>query len=31
MLVLFTAVAAIALVRFYPQLVGYFSALATRR
>ncbi|GEM_PF-3204650 len=31
MLVLFTAVATIAIVRFYPQVVGYFSANATRR
>jgi hypothetical protein len=30
MLVLFTAVATIALVRFSPQVIGYFSALAAR-
>ena len=30
MLVLLTAVAAIAIVRFYPQVVGYFTALVAR-
>ncbi len=30
MLVLFTAVAAIALVRFLPQMFGYFSTLTAR-
>jgi hypothetical protein len=31
MLVLFTALAAIALVRFYPDLIAYFTAIAARR
>jgi hypothetical protein len=31
MLVLFTALATIAVVRFYPQMVAYFSAIAARR
>jgi len=31
MLVLFTAVTAIALVRFFPLLASFFSGLATRR
>lgn len=31
MLVLFTAVATITFVRFLPQVVGYFSAIAARR
>ncbi len=31
MLVLFTALAAIALVRFYPELVAYITAFAARR
>jgi hypothetical protein len=31
MLVLFTAVASIAIVRFFPQLLGYFSAFTARR
>ncbi len=31
MLVLLTAVATIAIVRFYPQVIGYFSAIANRR
>lgn len=30
MLVLFTAVATIALVRFYPQMLGYLNALTAR-
>jgi hypothetical protein len=30
MLILLTAVAAIAFVRFYPQLVAYFASLTAR-
>ncbi len=31
MLVLLTAVVSIALVRFYPQVLGYFSSILDRR